>query len=132
MRILKIKYLEDRIVSGLILAFYDRIAHAGFLHCHVILKHRPAVQADPLVCGRRYGNLNLRILLHIKVNVLRVVGAEPELFIHLKAEHERAALRLAVTAYGCQILYRIRLQELSSIRISDVTEEMHEQIAKEA
>ena len=53
----------------------------------------------------------LRVALHVLVNVLSVVRAEPQLAVHLAREHERATLCLAVTAYGCQILYRIRLQE---------------------
>lgn len=61
------------------------------------------------IAGTGYRNLHIGIFLHILVNVLGVVGAEPQLAILLKAEHEWAAFGLAVTAYGCQILNGILL-----------------------
>lgn len=48
----------------------------------------------------------------MEVDFLGVVGAEPQLAIHLTGKHEGTALGFAVTAYGSQILYGILLQKL--------------------
>ena len=74
-----------------------------------VLENSLACKTNPGIGRRRNGNLNFRICQHVLVNILGVVGAEPQLAILLKAEHEWAAFGLAVTAYGCQILNGIFL-----------------------
>ena len=109
MRIFQIENLEDRIVSGLVLSFYDRVVHAAFLNSHVVLKYGLTGKTNPCIFWRRYRNFNLWILLLVFVNILLVIGAEPQLAILLKAEHKRTAFCLTVTTYGCEILYRVCL-----------------------
>ena len=50
--------------------------------------------------------------MHVLVNILGVVGAEPQLAVQLAGKHERAALGLAVAADGRKVLYGVFLQKL--------------------
>ena len=106
-RILQIEHLQDRVGGLAVLTPDDGILNAHFLGSHVVFKNSLAVETDP--CVGRAGNrdLDFRVFLHIPVHLFGVVGAEPELAVKLACEHERAAFCLAVTAYGCQILYRV-------------------------
>ena len=65
------------------------------------------MQANPSVLRAGKGNFDLGVFLHILINVLLVVGAEPQLAFQLIGEHKGAALGLAVTAHGSQILHGI-------------------------
>ena len=105
--VFQIEYLKDRVGGFAILALHDGVLDAHFLGSHVVFKNSLAVETDP--CVGRAGNrdLDFRVFLHIPVHLFGVVGAEPELAVKLACEHERAAFCLAVTAYGCQILYRV-------------------------
>lgn len=107
----QIEHLEDGVIGGLVLALDDGVCHAGFLDSHVVLEHSLAMEPDPGKVGRGHADLDLRICLHIQVHVLGAVGAEPQLAALLQAEHEGAALGLAVTAYGSQILDGVGLQK---------------------
>lgn len=109
MWVLKVEYLKDRVLSSLILTFDNRILHAGYLYFMVVLKNSFSVKTNPCVLRIGYGNLDLRVCLHILVNILGIVCAEPELSVFLKTEHERAAFRLSIASYSCQILYRVCL-----------------------
>ena len=60
-----------------------------------------------------YKDLHLRVLLHILVDVLGVVGAEPEPAVHFAGEHEGAALRLPIGTDRSQILDGICGKELN-------------------
>src|SRR5699024_9913285 len=79
---------------------------------HVVLKDGLAVQADPGVGRAGDGHLDVGVGLHILVDILAVVGAEPELAVHLAGEHEGPALGLAVPADGGEILDGVLLQKL--------------------
>ena len=54
---------------------------------------------------------HLRVLLHILVDILGVVGAEPQLAVQFAGEHEGAALCLAVTTDSSKILHRVGIQK---------------------
>ena len=74
MWILEIKYLEDWVISCLILSLNDRIVHAPFLNTHVIFKYCLAVKTDPCVRRAGHRNLDLRIFLHVFVHIFGAVG----------------------------------------------------------
>ena len=112
MRIFQIEHLKDGIVGVLVLTLDNRIVHAAFLNCHVVLKHRLAMQPNPGVAGAGDGHLHIGISLHILVYILGVVGAEPELAVLLEAEHKGTALGFSVTANGGEILNGVFLQKL--------------------
>ena len=107
----QIEHLEDRIIGGIVLPLHDRVLHTHLLCCHIVFENGSAMQPEPCIRGARHRYLDLRVCLHVLVDFLRVVGAEPQPAVELACEHERAALRLAVAAYRCQILYRIFVQE---------------------
>ena len=113
MGIIQIEHLKDGIVGGLVLAFDDGIVHAALLDGHVVLKHSLAVQTDTGIAGAGHGDLHIGIGLHILVDIFLVVGAEPQLAVLLKAEHEGAALGLSVTAHSGQILNRVGGQKFN-------------------
>ena len=113
MELLQIKHLKDGIVGGLVLALDDGVVHAALLDSQVVLKHRLAVQTDPGIAGAGHGNLHIGVGLHILVDIFLVVGAEPQLAVLLKAEHEGAALGLSVTAHSGQILNRVGSQKFN-------------------
>ena len=112
-RIFQIEHLKDGIVGVLVLTLDNRIVHATFLNCHVVLKHRLAMQPNPGVAGAGDGHLHIGISLHILVYILGVVGAEPELAVLLEAEHKGTALGFSVTANGGEILNGVFLQEFN-------------------
>ena len=112
MRIFQIEHLKDGIVGVLVLTLDNRIVHAAFLNCHVVLKHRLAMQPNPGVAGAGAGHLHIGISLHILVYILGVVGAEPELAVLLEAEHKGTALGFSVTASGGEILNGVFLLKL--------------------
>ena len=111
--VVQVEHLKDGVGSGLILALHDGILDAHFLGSHVVLEDGLAVEPDPSVGGAGNGDLNLGVLLHILVDVLPVVGAEPQLAVQLACEHEGAALCLAIAAHGCQILHGICIQKFN-------------------
>ena len=53
------------------------------------------MEPDPGIFGAGNGNLDFRILLHILVDILGAVGAEPQFAVKLAGKHEGAALGLA-------------------------------------
>ena len=114
MGLLQIEHLEDGIVGGLVLALDDGVVHAALLDGHVVLKHDLAVQADPGIAGAGNSDLYIGVGLHILVDILLVVGAEPQLAVLLKAKHEGAALGLPVTAHSGQILNRVGSQKFNN------------------
>ena len=69
------------------------------------------MQTEPCVLRAGNGDLDVGVCLQILVNILLVVGTEPQLAVQLAGEHEGAALCLAVAAYGGQILYRVCVQK---------------------
>ena len=109
--VVQVEHLKDGVGSGLILALHDGVADAHFLGSHVVLEDGLAVEPNPGVGGAGNGDLNLGVLLHILVDVLLVVGAEPQLAVQFACEHEGAALCLAVTTDGSQILHRVGIQK---------------------
>lgn len=111
MGVFQVEHLEDRVGSFAVLPLDDGVLDAHLLGGHVVLKHSLAVQTDPRIGGTGNGNFDVGVLLHILVDFLLVVGAEPQLSVHLTGKHERAALGLTVTAYGGEILYGIFLQK---------------------
>lgn len=76
-----------------------------------ILEHSLAVQTNPRILRAGNRNFDLRIFPHILVDVLGVVGAEPQLAVQLAREHEGTALCLAVTTDGSKILHRVGIQK---------------------
>ena len=92
----------------------DRILDAHFLGCHVVLKHGLAVQADPCVRGAGDRDLDIGVCLHVLIDILGIVGAEPQLAVQLAGKHERTALGLAVAADGRKVLYGVLLQKLDN------------------
>ena len=71
------------------------------------------MQTNPCVFRAGNGDLHLRVLLHILVDVLGVVGAEPQLAVQFASEHKRAALCLTVTTDGSQILHGVGIQKFN-------------------
>ena len=69
------------------------------------------MQTEPCVLRAGNGDLDVGVCLQILVNILLVVGAEPQLAVQLTGKHEGTALGLAVTAYGGQILHRVCVQK---------------------
>ena len=61
--ILQVKNNKNGIVGCIILAFHNRISHAGFLYLHIIFKNRPAVETKPRISGIRNRYFHLRISL---------------------------------------------------------------------
>ena len=111
MSALKVEHLENGVVGGLILPLDDGVVHAALFDRHVVFKHRLAVQPNPRIGGRGNGNLNVRVIPNVLVDLFGVVGAKPQLPVLLKAEHKRAALCLSVVANGRKVLNRIFLQK---------------------
>ena len=109
----QIEHLKDGIVGSLVLALDDGIVHAALFYCHVVLERGLAVQADPGIAGAGHGELHIGVGLHILVDILLVIGAEPQLAVLLKAEHEGAALGLSIPAHGGQILNGIGGQKFN-------------------
>lgn len=101
MGILQIEHLKDRVICGLVLTLDNGVVHAAFLDTLIVLEDSLAMKTDPCIFGRRYGYFDLGICKHILINILCIIGAEPELSVLLEAEHERTALCLSVTSYGC-------------------------------
>ena len=93
----QIEHLKDGIGSLAVLTLHDGVLDAHFLGSHIILEHSLAMQTDPCIFRAGNGDLHLRVFLHILVDVLLVVGAEPQLAVPFAGEHKRAALCLAVT-----------------------------------
>ena len=102
MGIIQIEHLKDGVGGLAVLTLHDGVLDAHFLGGHVVLEHSLAVQTDPCVFRAGNGDLHLRVLLHILVDVLGVVGAEPQLAVQFASEHEGAALCLAVTTDGME------------------------------
>ena len=109
----QIEHLKDGVGGGLVLTLHDGVPDAHLLGGHVVLKDSLAVEPDPGVLRAGDGDLDLGIGLHVLVNVLLVVGAEPELALQLAGEHKGAALGLAVPAHSGQILHGIGIQKCS-------------------
>ena len=111
MGIRQIEHLEDGVVGGLILAFHDGVLDTHLLDSHIVLKHSLAVQPNPGKGGAGHGQLHVGIGLHILVDILLIVGAEPQLAVLLPGEHKGAALGLSIPAHGSQVLDRVLGQE---------------------
>ena len=111
MGILQIEHLENGIRGFSILPLDDGVLDAHLLGGHVIFKDRLAVQTNPRIGRTGNRDFNIGIGLHVLVDILGVVGTEPQLAVHLAGKHEGAALGLAVTAHSGQILYGIFLQK---------------------
>ncbi len=109
--IIQIEHLKDGVGGLAVLALHDGVLDAHFLGGHVILEHSLAVETNPRIVRAGNGDLHLRVLLHIFVDILLVVGAEPQLAVQLTGKHEGTALGLAVTADSGQILHRIGIQK---------------------
>ena len=109
MGILQIKYHKNRIVSRIILALNNWISHAGFLYLHIVFKDSLTVKTQPRIGGIRNRYLYFRVGLHVLVYFLLIIGAEPQLSILFKTEHERTALCLSIPSHGSQILHRVCL-----------------------
>ena len=107
----QVKHLEDGVVGGLILALDDGVLDAHLLDGHVVLKGRLPAEADPRVGGAGHGDLDVGVGLHVLVDLLSAVGAEPQLAVLLPGEHEGAALGLTVPAHGGQVLHGVLVQE---------------------
>ena len=116
MSIFQIEHLKNGVGGLAILSLHDGVLDAHFLSRHVVLKHCFAVQTDPCVLRAGNGNLNFRVCLHILVDILGVIGAEPQLAIQLACKHKGAALGLAITAYGSQILHGVGIQKFNCAR----------------
>ena len=69
------------------------------------------MQTEPCVLRAGNGDLDVGVCLQVLVNILLVVGAEPQLAVQLTGKHEGTALGLAVTANGGQILHRVCVQK---------------------
>ena len=78
--IFQIKYLKNWVVSSLILDFYNRVIQAGFFYCHIVLKYGFDVKTDPGIFRAGDRNFYKRMFLHILVDFLSAVGAEPKLY----------------------------------------------------
>jgi len=109
--VLQIKYLEDGIVRSLVLPLHDGILNAHFLGGLIVLKDGLAMQTEPGVFRAGNGNFDFGVKLHIFVNILGVVCAEPQLAVQRPGKHKGAALGLSVAANGGQILYGIGIQK---------------------
>ena len=107
----QIEHLEDGVVGGLVLALYNGVLHAHLLDRHIVLKHGLPAEPNPGVGGAGHGDLNVGVGLHVLVDLLGAVGAEPQPAVPLPGEHEGAALGLAVPAHGGQVLDRILIQK---------------------
>ena len=73
----QIKYLENRVGRRPILPFYDGIFHTHLLGRQVVLKNGPAVEAEPSVLWTGNREFNIGVTLHLLVDGLGAVGAEP-------------------------------------------------------
>ena len=111
MGILQIEHLKDGVGSLAVLALHDGVCDAHLLGGHVVFKHSLAMQTEPCVLRAGNGDLDVGVCLQVLVNILLVVGAEPQLAVQLTGKHEGMALGLAVTAYGGQILHRVCVQK---------------------
>ena len=112
-RILEIEHCEDGVGGAAVLALHDGVAHAQFLGGHAVREDGLAVQADPCVIGAGDGQLHIGIFLHVLVDLLLRVRAEPELAVQLIGKHEGAALGVAVASHGGQILHGVGIQEFN-------------------
>ena len=69
------------------------------------------MQTEPGVFRAGNGSFDFGVKLHIFVNILGVVCAEPQLAVQRPGKHKGAALGLSVAANGGQILYGIGIQK---------------------
>ena len=113
MSVLQVEHLKDGVGGFAVLALHDGVGDAHLLGSHVVFKHGLSVQADPGVLRAGHRDLGVGVGLQILVHVLLAVGAEPQLAVQLTGEHEGAALGLAVTADGSQILHGVGIQEFN-------------------
>lgn len=72
--IFQIEDLENGVVGGLVLAFYDGVGDAHFFDSHVVLENSFAMKTDPCVRRAGHRNLDLRIFLHVFVHIFGAVG----------------------------------------------------------
>lgn len=105
------EHREDRVRRVTVLAPDDRVLQAQLLGCHAVGKDSLAAQAQPCIVRAGNGQLHIGVDLHVPIDVLGRVRAEPELAVERAGKHERAALRPAVPADRGQILYGVRLQK---------------------
>ena len=76
MGIFQIEDLENGVVGGLVLAFYDGVGDAHFFDSHVVLENSFAVKTDPCVRRAGHRNLDLRIFCMSLYTSLVLLDAE--------------------------------------------------------
>ena len=114
MGLIQIEHLKDGVICGLILTLDDGIIHAPLFYSPVILKHGLAAQADPGILWAGNRNLYIGVGLHILIDILPVVSAEPQFAILFKAEHKGTALGLSIASHSGQILNGVGRQKFNN------------------
>ena len=77
MDIFQIKHFKDGVGGLAVLPLDDGVPDAHLLGGHIILENGLAVQPNPRISRAGNRNLDVRVGLHILVDVLLVVGAKP-------------------------------------------------------
>ena len=77
MGIFQIEHFKDGVGGLAVLPFDDGVLDAHLLGGHVIFEHGLAVQTNPRISRAGNRNLDVRVGLHILVDVLLVVGTKP-------------------------------------------------------
>ena len=113
-RIFQIEHLENGVRGLAVLALDDRVCNAHLFGRHVVLKYGFTAQPYPSVFGTGHRKLHIGICLHIFVDILLVVCAEPQLAVHFTGKHKGTCLCLTVCANSGKILYRVCLQEFNN------------------
>ena len=112
---LQIEHFKDGVGGLAVLPLDNGILDTHLLGGHVVLENGLAVQTNPRISRAGNRNLDVGVGLHILVDVLLVVGAEPQLAVHLAGKHEGAALGFTIAANSGQILHGIFLQKLYDV-----------------
>lgn len=103
--LLQIEHHHLGMIRGQVFVLDQRIGRQnGFFHRAVVFKMRFALHTDPGVVRAGGHDFQIGALLKLLVDLLLVVGAEPQFAVPLHSEHEGAVFGFAVQADGGQIL----------------------------